>query len=205
MMKLDELLSMNGEAQAVEAPFDGANGEAASSADVLDEMIKGLDEKLSNIIRDLEDQVEQLEGDAATAATTATTKDAKEKMQKKIAKLDGELIEAEITRRSDLDDMTAATSRQADATESEATTEVRQWKLRVIITETEVRRLKRELSSIIKDWEEERIEVQQEQQAYMATAESRIEDLLETTTQLMESMTAEVEQGITEYRRKVRN
>ena len=46
--------------------------------------------ELSSIIRDLEDQVEQLEGDAATAA--ATTKDAMEKMQKKIAKLDGDLV-----------------------------------------------------------------------------------------------------------------
>ena len=49
-----KLLSMNGEAQRAEAPFDGSNGEAASSANVLDEMTKGLDEKLSNIIRNLD-------------------------------------------------------------------------------------------------------------------------------------------------------
>jgi hypothetical protein len=60
--------------------------------------IKGL----SSIIRDLEDQVGKLEGDAATAATA--TKDAMETMEKKIAKLDGELIEAKATHRSDLDD-----------------------------------------------------------------------------------------------------
>ena len=40
MLKLnvDTLLSMNGEAQAMEAQFDGADGEAASSADFLDEL-----------------------------------------------------------------------------------------------------------------------------------------------------------------------
>ena len=117
MLKLDELLSMNGEAQPMEAPFDGASGEAASSADVLDgleledlwletvteaaaETIKGLDgevEGLSSIVRDLEDQVEQLEGDAATSA--AATKDAMEKMQNKIAKLDACWMVSSLRRR----------------------------------------------------------------------------------------------------------
>ena len=41
MMNVDGLLSMNGEAQAMEAPFDGANGEAASSADVWAELALG--------------------------------------------------------------------------------------------------------------------------------------------------------------------
>ena len=69
--------------------------------------------------------------------------------------------------------MAATTSRPADAAESEATAEVRQWKARATIAETEVRQLKRELSSIIKDWEEERIEVQKEQQAYNQMAQVR--------------------------------
>ena len=38
MMNVDGLLSMNGEAQAMKAQFDGADGEAAPSADFLDEL-----------------------------------------------------------------------------------------------------------------------------------------------------------------------
>ena len=169
-INMHKLIKMDGKTQALEAPFDGANGEATSSADVWIELedswlaeheaartIKGL----SSIIGDLEDQVGKLEGDAATAATA--TKDAMEKMQKKIAKLDGELIEAEAIYQDDLNDM-EQNSRPAD-----------EWESRAIILDREVQRLMRELVAQGTAWEEERIEVQKEKQEFMATAKSLIE------------------------------
>ena len=60
MMNVDGLLSMNGKAQAMEAQFDGADGEAAPSADFLDELEDLWLEELATA--ESQSQIEGLQG-----------------------------------------------------------------------------------------------------------------------------------------------
>ena len=68
MLILDGVMSTNGEGQAMEAQFDGADGEAAPSADFLDEL-----EDLCLQMEELttaESQIEELQETSKAAATT---------------------------------------------------------------------------------------------------------------------------------------